>query len=195
MGYIQLVEFATHNQGNTLDLVFTPSDEEGHPKDIVSCSQGSFISDHCSILFDLKIETKNATLQRISYRNLKHINNQQLSYTIRDAFANISFADMNVNEALDILEANITIALDKHAPMQSKLKKKQILTPWFDEELKNQRRKTKRTDEKWRKYKEQCKRKENIYGFTKIKKKRGNIKSSQWMWERHKKNCTNLCQI
>ena len=154
MGYIQLVEFATHNQGNTLDLVFTPSDEEGHPKDIVSCSQGSFISDHCSIIFALKVETKNATLQRISYKNLKHINNQQLSYTIRDAFANISFADMNVNEALDILETSITIALDKHAPMQSKLKKKRILTPWFDEELKNQRRKTKRTDEKWRKYKE-----------------------------------------
>ena len=67
MGYIQLVEFATHNQGNTLDLVFTPCDEEGHPKDIVSCSQGSFISDHCSMLLDLKVATKNATLQRISF--------------------------------------------------------------------------------------------------------------------------------
>ena len=135
MGYVQLVEFATHNQGNTLDLVFTPCDKEVHPKDIVCCSQGSFISDHCSILFDLnmlKIETQNATLQRISYRNLKHINNWQLSYSIRDAFANISFADMNVNEALEILETNITIALDKHAPMQSKLKKKRVLTPWFD---------------------------------------------------------------
>ena len=95
MGYVQLVEFATHNQGNTLDLVFTPCDEKGHPKDIVSCSQGSVISDHCSILFDLIVETKNATLQRNSYRNLKHINNQQLSYTIRDAFANISFVDMD----------------------------------------------------------------------------------------------------
>ena len=27
MGYVQLVEFATHNQGNTLDLVFTPCEE------------------------------------------------------------------------------------------------------------------------------------------------------------------------
>ena len=101
---------------------------------------------------DLKVETKNATLQRISYKNLKHINNQQLSYTIRAAFAIISFADMNVNEALEILETNITIELDKHEPMQSKLKKKRVLIPWFDEELKDQRRKTKRTDKKWRKY-------------------------------------------
>ena len=62
MGYVQLVEFATHNQGNTLDLVFTPCDEEGHTKDIVSCSQGSSISDHCSILFDLKVETKVAKI-------------------------------------------------------------------------------------------------------------------------------------
>ena len=38
--------------------------------------------------------------------------------------------------------------------MQSKLKKKRVLTPWFDEELKDQRKKTKRTDEKCRKYKE-----------------------------------------
>ena len=50
MGYVQLVEFATHNQGNTLDLVLTPCDEEGHPKDIVSCSQGNLISHHCSNL-------------------------------------------------------------------------------------------------------------------------------------------------
>ena len=82
MGYVHLVEFAMHNQRNTIDLVFTPCGEKGHPKDISQLQlQGSFISDHCSILFDLKVETKNATLQCISYRNLKHITNRQLAYT------------------------------------------------------------------------------------------------------------------
>ena len=49
-GYNQLFDFATHNKGNTLDLVFT------HCEGIASCRPGLGTSDHYTIELELEVD-------------------------------------------------------------------------------------------------------------------------------------------
>ena len=70
MGLQQHVNFDTHRKGNTLDLVLT----ESYSGIIIkSCTQGSFLSDHCVVLFQTSIEREDIETKLVTYRNLKDL--------------------------------------------------------------------------------------------------------------------------
>ena len=56
MGYDQHVQFPTHRSCHTLDLVIT---EHHNNMKVIACDAGSFISDHCSVEFILRLEKEN----------------------------------------------------------------------------------------------------------------------------------------
>ena len=63
MGLQQHVNFDTHKKGNTLDLVLT----ESHSGIVIkSCTQGSFLSDHCVVLCQSSIEREDTETKSVT---------------------------------------------------------------------------------------------------------------------------------
>ena len=70
MGLKQHVTFNTHRKGNTLDIVLI----ESYSGIIIkSCTQGSFLSDHCVVSCQTFIEREDIETKSVTYRNLKDL--------------------------------------------------------------------------------------------------------------------------
>lgn len=150
MGYRQLVNFETHRLGNTLDLIFSQCNKED--SFIKQCTSGPFISDHCAVLFQLpSIYDEKKPLLQHTYRNLKNLNKTELSNSMVETFKDFKCGEYCVNETLEILENKIMSELNKHAPLKTKTMRKRELKPWFDEEVRQQRKITKKSEVKWKK--------------------------------------------
>ena len=73
MGFLQHVDKPTHRSGHTLDLIITRQCDsvlESAP------TTDYFLSDHCSILSDLKAEKPALPTKTVSYRKIKDIDRQ-----------------------------------------------------------------------------------------------------------------------
>ena len=75
MGFLQNVDKPTHRSGHALGLIIT------RQCDSVLASAPTtdyFLSDHCSILCDLKVEKPALPTKTVSYRKIKDIDRQTL---------------------------------------------------------------------------------------------------------------------
>ena len=75
MGFLQNVDKPTHRSGHALDLIII------RQCDSVLASAPTtdyFLSDHCSILCDLKVEKPALPTKTVSYRKIKDIDRQTL---------------------------------------------------------------------------------------------------------------------
>ena len=75
MGFLQNVDKPTHRSAHALDLIIT------RQCDSVLASAPTtdyFLSDHCSILYDLKVEKPALPTKTVSYRKIKDIDRQTL---------------------------------------------------------------------------------------------------------------------
>ena len=70
LGLDSHVNFAMHNRGNTLDLVLT---EALSALSVVTCRQGPFLSDHCSIELEVAIPKPALKRQTITLGNIKDV--------------------------------------------------------------------------------------------------------------------------
>jgi hypothetical protein len=124
----QHVSFPTHNEGNTLDLVITPTESSLHPAVTYSPATPS---DHYLLLtsLDATPPPPNPATRR-TYRRTSSIN-------IISFISDISKSSLITDppDSLDDLVAcyNSTLRtiLDKHAPLQTKLIRPIKSSPWF----------------------------------------------------------------
>ena len=83
MSLQQHVNFDTQKKGNTLNLVLT----ESYSGIIIkSCTQGSFLSDHCVVLCQIFIEREDIETKSVTYRNLKDLDQQAFEVEIRTEY-------------------------------------------------------------------------------------------------------------
>ena len=75
LGLNNHVNFATHNRGNTLDLVLK---EVLSSLSVVNCRQGPFLSDHCCIELEVAIPKPALKRQTITSRNIKDVVTEDL---------------------------------------------------------------------------------------------------------------------
>ena len=75
LGLDNHVNFATHNRGNTLDLVLT---EVLSSLSVVNCRQGPFLSDHCCIELEVAIPKPALKRQTITLCNIKDVVTEDL---------------------------------------------------------------------------------------------------------------------
>ena len=144
MGLQQHVNFDTHRKGNTLDLVLT---ESYSGIIIISCTQGSFLSDHCFVLCQTSIEREDIETKLVTNSNLKDLERQAFEDEIRTE----SPDDQKVDELIRSFEGNLRDAQDKVTPERKKItsRRKQ---PWFGEQLKSQEQCIRRREKIWKKY-------------------------------------------
>ena len=67
----QLVNFPTHNLGNTIDLVYS---EVLSKLRVIDCFQGSFLTDHCAVICNTTFPRSDIERKKISYRKINQIN-------------------------------------------------------------------------------------------------------------------------
>ena len=142
----QLVDFSTHIQGHTLDIIATFGE---NPVNIESNEYE--ISHHFLVDFCVAIVPETKQEKEISYRNLKGINYERFAEDVSeklDISESLSFGD-NINAYNEVLSE----LLNEHAPIKSRTIKIVPNAQWFDSEYENLRRLRRKAEKKYQKTK------------------------------------------
>ena len=125
------VDFPTHENGHSLDLVFTET--LGKMK-IIKCNPGTYLSDHCTIecLPDAKKKKK-----EIKYRKLGLIDPKVFSQHLNLE----GYEELSLDGMVEVLDNNLHSAIDKLAPIESRTILVRATNPWFNNELETKREK------------------------------------------------------
>ena len=148
LGLHQHVNFATHNMGNILDLIFT---EESDKLQLLNCTPGEFLSDHCCVLGQL---------------NIKREVHKRMELTVRkfapdyERIAEMEYNNekvLNTNEiskAVACFEDELTRVFDIIKPAHTKLISKHPKMPWYNKYVFDQKQIVRNREKIWRKYKQ-----------------------------------------
>ena len=107
-----------------------------------------FLSDHCSLSWDLTVGKPTLPTKLISYRKIKAIDLQVLC----EEMPATKLCQDSPNTLNDLVECyNLTLAsiLDRHAPLLTKTLTIRPLVPWFNNEIKKARRERRKADIRW----------------------------------------------
>ena len=160
LGLTQWVNFPTHNQGKTLDLILT---EIVSNFNITSVNQGQFLSDHCSVITFLDYPKPRRSTKSVSYRKWKDID-------VNDFIADIhvdelKFLDCSFEDLLDRMDY-VQKALEKHAPLKyitSGILSKKL---WYNKDLHEERKSVRKAECRWKQQKKQS----DWLSFTQVRK-------------------------
>jgi len=147
MGLEQHVDFSTHVSGHCLDLVIT----ESLNVHVMSCKPGPFISDHCVIKTVLDIKKDNAISKSVASRNYKRIDNIEF-FT---ALYSIEVEDQSIDTFVEQFESKLFDVLEQHAPLKEKTCVCRSSKPWFNEDIVQLKRQSRKLELFLRKYPEQ----------------------------------------
>jgi len=156
----QHVSGATHIGGHTLDLVLSRTEDDV----VQGCEVGTFLSDHNSITFNLKVGNSHPIRKDTEFRNVKSIdicdfNNAILASDLTKPLP--SCTDDVVSKYNTVLRE----LLDKHAPLKKRSIAQRQTQPWINPEILEAKRVRRQCERRWRKsslhvhriaYKESC---------------------------------------
>ena len=144
----QVVNKPTHEHGNTLDLVFTRSDDRllKHLR-----VEPNHISDHHSVLFKLDNARPKFERKCIEYRQTKNINIDDF----RADILNSGLSDRVENatttaEKMSLFNTTLKDVFDKHAPTKKKIITVRPETKWFCHQIYAAKRKRRAAEVVWR---------------------------------------------
>ena len=138
---IQHVNFPTHIQGHTLDIIATFNDAPVISNINSNCYD---VSHHSLITFTANVSLDRRLHKQISYRNTKNIDLEKFNGEISERFAvspTTSFGE-NINQYNEILR----YVLDRHAPLKTRNVKLVPEAPWFDGEYETLRKKRRKAE-------------------------------------------------
>ena len=150
LGLQQHVSFSMHRYGNTLEHIYT---EIGSAVVIDYCKEGPILSDHTAVICGTNVQRENITRKEVSYRKIKEIDLKELSRNIK--FDPDSYNNKTVDELVIVLEKTLKEALDKHAPEVQRIATVRQKTPWFNQQVLEQKRLVRKRERSWKKYKQQ----------------------------------------
>lgn len=142
---------ATHRLDNQLDIIATEVLGKIYVSNI---ENGPFISDHAAVQCNnKKIHKPDISREIRIVRNLKSIDTQSFIKDIEESVSKIPDTE-DVNYLASSLQKKLRKALDDHAPEVKKELTVRKKVPWFTPEIKDLKRALRRSEQKWRKYKE-----------------------------------------
>ena len=109
MGFKIHMAGPTHHSRNTIDLIATQS---GSTLDMISCTCGPYLSDHCVLNCTMSVVHKEAIRKSITYRKVGSIN---INKFITDCdLSNIMLSD--VDDMVNAFNNQLKNALDNNTP-------------------------------------------------------------------------------
>ena len=147
LGLYQHVGFSTHKSGNVLDLVL--SDITDRSK-ILTTAPGPFISDHRAVIGTLSIKRLKPIIKRKLVRQISKVGDQQWgdAFNPMNVTLNGKFDDLVGTFNQELRRVYDTLAPEKECKVH--LRQKQ---PWYDDDMKHHKRKVRKYEKKWLKYK------------------------------------------
>ena len=136
----------THVSGSMIDLM---SLQSGCPIGVLDMQCGPHLSDHCSIEVTTTVQHTEAHREKISYRKIKSINIE--SFIADCDLSNLS--DNGLKDMVQQLGNKFKNALDKNAPIKTKVATVRKTVPWFNENLRDHNRIVQNHEWIWKKYK------------------------------------------
>ena len=110
---------------------------------------GTYLSDHCTIECLLSLKKSNMQKKEIKYRKLNSIDPTAFSQHPKlDGYEELALDDM-----IEVLDKNLQDAIDATAPIKSRTILVRTTNPWFNNEVRDQKRRVRNQEKKWRKYK------------------------------------------
>ena len=173
LGLKQHVNFPTHRDNNTLDLIL--SDATSSLKPIYS-KPGPYLSDHCTVSTLSSIKCEPITIKDISFQNWKNVDPDRL---IKDMELQ-DVAGEDLDQLLLPYSQHIQSALDIHAPIIPVKATNKISNPWYNKTLHKQLRTVRNRERIWRKYKQDhqwCAFKQSAYEELEEEEKEGKSSS------------------
>ena len=139
------VNIPTHVSGHVLDLLITRNSEQlfiGQPE------RRYFISDHAFIRFKTIMEKPEVQIKHISYRRLNDIDLELFKKDLRESKI-MENQNKSVHKKAMIYDQVLRELLDKHAPMKEKQIKVMQGSPWYDQNLKDLKKKKRAAEKVW----------------------------------------------
>jgi hypothetical protein len=140
----QHVNVSTHKQGHTLDLVITRNAE----LQIADMQRDSSIeSDHLMVIFTASVPKMLAQRNTISYRRWKCVDHDQFQ---KDICNQMIIPDTSsVEESVNIYNSVLSKLVDTHAPLQHRTVTIRPQTPWFNEDIKENKQLRRKLERQW----------------------------------------------
>ena len=127
------VDFPTHENGHSLDLIFTEMLSE---MQIIRCTPGAYLSDHCTIECLLSLKKSQLQEKVIKYRKLVLIDPRSFSQLIElDGYEELQLDGME-----ELLDNNLRSAINKLAPLKTRNIVVRPTNLWFDNEIRDQKK-------------------------------------------------------
>ena len=145
LGFKQHVQAATHQKGNTLDLVFTNPEYLSLSK----CVAADFISDHRIVISQTTLLNPKPNQKSVDIRKYNSSNIQLFSESLN--FQKVLEAD-DVNVAVDHYAKELQTKLDSFIPLKTKRITEHRKVPWFTDDIKIQRQLIRNRERVWLKY-------------------------------------------
>ena len=142
MRLLQHVTEPNHGHGNTLDLIITRSSDGiiATPPHV-----DTLFSDHAVVICHLTAERPKSTAKKIIYQKLKSIDMNRFIDDI-----GTSSLCLNPPEDQDALvncyNSTLSSVLNQNAPLQSRSIPITSLAPWFNDDIKNGKRKKRKAE-------------------------------------------------
>ena len=146
-GLIQHINEPTHRSGHCIDFVITRDFPTPFVSNII-VNPG--FSDHFSILANLNLKRPSVPKMKITTRRLKCIDYDKFRDDIVESLSNIDFANEEINSSLEVYENVLQTTLDKHAPAKTRTVKICTESPWFNDDIREARKKRRQLERKWR---------------------------------------------
>ena len=149
----QHINFPTHDDGHTLDLLITRSSST-----VVThlSHHESYQSDHKSFTFKffphIRPTTQRSTIQYRSY-NTTDVENFKSDILTSPLYTNSA---SNASDLADQFSSTLKSILDIHAPIRSKTVVQRPHTPWINPEILQAKRERSRLERCWRRWKSPC---------------------------------------
>ena len=126
----QHVSFSTYNSGHVLDLIITNASSN-----LVTCPFlfYTYISDHKTVCVDIDLPKSNINKITFSYRQINKINFTDFNQDISNAFSNID--NFNLDSFINHFNSNMSLILNKYAPLKTVTVKPRTSNPWFTSNL------------------------------------------------------------
>ena len=147
MGLEQHVDTFTHNQGHTLDHIYTLI---GAQPILKGCRPCFFLSDHRLIAVCTSIQRNDIERRSVTSRCFKNFNLEEFKIYLQFSYTEDNTLEELIQEYQTVSEQ----CMDKHAPKVTKrfTKRKQEL--WYNERIIEQKRLVRRRERMWLKYAE-----------------------------------------
>ena len=106
-------------------------------------------SDHITVLCDLELGKQPPKVKQVSNRKIKDIDREKLQVDLLSSEL-CQNTPVSLDELVNSYNTTLAQALDRHAPLRTRVIRSRPLVPWFNEEIKAARREKRKAERKWR---------------------------------------------